>query len=564
MDFNQAVQKVLDTDELFQTENVEIRGTIYKAFNKVPADLKELLEYGKKVREWEEFIVYEKEKISYLDFCNQVSKLSSFLQKEVGIKKGDKVAIAMRNYPEYLIILMAVASIGGIVVFVNAWWTTEEMEYGFDDSTAKVCFADKERLATIKPFAKKKSIKLYSVRCLDYPEIEKYDEILKNFEQVDLVDMDLKPDDDFAIMYTSGSTGHPKGVVLTHRGALTATFSWLMAERVGGLLADPEKLARRRASSVLLLSPMFHVNGSHPNFFYSIARGSKIVLMYKWDPAKAIDIISDEIITRITAVPTVVADLVQEAREQNVSLDTLEFLGAGGAKRPAAQVHVEKKALPLADIASGYGMTETNALGLGISGDEYVEKPELAGRLYPPLQEIKIVDDNGVPLPNGQLGEICLKSPANMRCYFNKKKETEAVLKDGWMHTGDLGILDDQGLVTIVDRKKNIIIRGGENISCLEVEGALQKFPGVIESVVFSVPEKRFGEEVGACINMAGGAKDKDEEISSFLRDKLAHFKIPVHYWWVNRSLPRGATDKFDRIKIKELCLNNAWGDEDE
>ena len=164
MDFNQAVQKVLDTDELFQTENVEIRGTIYKAFNKVPADLKELLEYGKKVREWEEFIVYEKEKISYLDFCNQVSKLSSFLQKEVGIKKGDKVAIAMRNYPEYLIILMAVASIGGIVVFVNAWWTTEEMEYGFDDSTAKVCFADKERLATIKPFVKKKSIKLYSVR----------------------------------------------------------------------------------------------------------------------------------------------------------------------------------------------------------------------------------------------------------------------------------------------------------------------------------------------------------------------------------------------------------------
>ena len=563
MDFNQAVQKVLDTDELFQTDDVEIRGTFYKAFNKVPADLKELLDYGKTVREWEEFIVYEKEKISYLDFCDQVSRVSSYLQKEVGIKKGDKVAIAMRNYPEYLAILMAVASIGGIVVFVNAWWTTEEMEYGFDDSTAKVCFADKERLATIKPFAKKKSIKLFSVRYIDDPEIEKYDDIVNNFERVDLIDVDLKPDDDFAIMYTSGSTGHPKGVVLTHRGAITATFSWLMAERVGGLLADPEKLARRRASSVLLLSPMFHVNGSHPNFFYSIARGSKIVLMYRWDPAKAIDIIREEVITRITAVPTVVADLVQQARDQNVSLETLEFLGAGGAKRPAAQVGVEKQALPLADIASGYGMTETNALGLGISGDEYVEKPELAGRLYPPLQEIKIVDDNDVPLPNGQLGEICLKSPANMRCYFNKKKETDAVLKDGWMHTGDLGILDNEGLVTIVDRKKNIIIRGGENISCLEVEGALQKFPGVIESVVFSVPEKRFGEEVGACINMSGDTKDKDEEISSFLKDKLAHFKIPVHYWWVNRSLPRGATDKFDRIKIKELCLNNSWSDED-
>ena len=370
MDFNQAVQKILDTEELFQTEKVEIRGTYYKAFNKVPTDLKDLLEYGKTVREWDEFIVYEKEKISYQDFCDQVSKLSFFLQKDVGIKKGDKVAVAMRNYPEYLVVLMAVASIGGIIVFVNAWWTTGEMEYGFDDSTARVCFADKERLETIKPFAKKKNIKLYSVRCPDYPNIEKYEDVLNNTHHLDLNNMNLNPDDDFAIMYTSGSTGHPKGVVLTHRGAITATFSWLMAEKVGGLLADPEKLARRKPSSVLLLSPMFHVNGSHPNFFYSIARGSKIVLMYKWDPKKAIDIINDETITRITAVPTVVADLVQEARNQNVSLDTLEFLGAGGAKRPAAQVGVEKQALPLADLASGYGMTETNALGLGISGDE--------------------------------------------------------------------------------------------------------------------------------------------------------------------------------------------------
>ena len=216
MDFNQAVQKILDTEELFQTENVEIRGTHYKAFNKVPTDLKDLLEYGKTVREWDEFIVYEKEKISYQDFCDQVTKLSFFLQKDVGIKKGDKVAVAMRNYPEYLVILMAVASIGGIIVFVNAWWTTEEMEYGFDDSTARICFADRERLETIKPFAKKKNIKLYSVRCPDYPNIEKYEDVLNNTHQLDLNNMNLNPDDDFAIMYTSGSTGHPKGVVLTH------------------------------------------------------------------------------------------------------------------------------------------------------------------------------------------------------------------------------------------------------------------------------------------------------------------------------------------------------------
>ena len=209
-----------------------------------------------------------------------------------------------------------------------------------------------------------------------------------------------------------------------------------------------------------------------------------------------------------------ISDLVEESITQNKSLSSLETLNAGGAKRPPPNVAYEKKALPSTDISSGYGMTETNALGVGVSGDEYLENPELAGRLIGVLQDIKIVDENDKVVKSGEVGEIAIKSPANMRCYLNKKIETDEVLINGWMHTGDLGFINSQGLVTIVDRKKNIIIRGGENISCLEVEGVLQKHQSILESIVFAVPNERFGEEGGVCINLKKKESLKKEEIN--------------------------------------------------
>jgi len=558
MNYDQAVKYILDTEDLFQFEETQIRGVKFNTFKNTPKTLPELLRYGKDKREWNDFIVYENERITYDHFCDQVTKLGNYLQSALKVKKGEKVAVAMRNYPEYTILFMAIVSVGAVIVFVNGWWTTEEMEYGFDDSGAKICFADKERIHVIKPFAGKKNIELISVREEESKDILSYEKILNSSNSKELK-VDINTDDDCAVMYTSGSTGHPKGVVLTHRGAISATFSWIMAEKVGGLLTEQQKLDKKKSSSILLVSPLFHVNGTHPNFLYSIARGSKIILMYKWDPKRAVEMIERESVTRITAVPTVVADLVEEASRQNKSLETLEFLGAGGAKRPAAQVGVEKKVLPLTDIATGYGMTETNALGIGIAGDEYLDNPEMAGRLYPPIQEIKIVDDRGKKLNYGVLGEIAIKSPANMRCYLNKPEATGEVLINGWMHTGDLATLESNGFVVIKDRKKNIIIRGGENISCLEVEGAIQKHPNVIESIVFPVPSDRFGEEVGVCIYTKRDDKFLNDKLIEFLKDKLATFKIPVHFWWVKKNLPRGATDKLDRIVTKKLCLENKW-----
>ena len=558
MDYEKAVKVVLEQERLFQYKIANVRGQQLKTFVNTPQNLVELLKYGKERRQWKEFLIYENDRISYDEFLVLVKKVANYLQQEMGVKKGQKIAVAMRNYPEYSILFMAIISIGAVIVFVNAWWTTEEMEYGFEDSGAKICFADEERVKTISPFSKEKNITLISVRFENNENLLSYEKIVSNDDLSDLIQPIINSDDDFGVMYTSGSTGNPKGVVLTHRGAISAVFSWLMVESVGAVL-DPEKSKNRKPASILLLSPLFHVNGSHPNFLYSMAKGAKLIFMYKWDPMKGVNLIEKEQVTLIRAVPTVVSDLVEEAIAQKKSLSSLEGLNAGGAKRPPSRVAYEKKALPYTDITSGYGMTETNALGLGVSGDEYLENPELAGRLIPPLQELKIVNEKGLALQSRQVGEIALKSPTNMRCYLNKQDATDEVLKNGWMHTGDLGYTDDNGMVIIVDRKKNIIIRGGENISCLEVEGAIQSHTYVIESIVFPVPSKRFGEEVGVCIHLKRNQKLSKYDVAEFLQDKIAKFKIPVHYWWATKSLPRGATDKLDRILTKKLCLDNEW-----
>ncbi|MBB97148.1 MAG: long-chain fatty acid--CoA ligase [Rhodobacteraceae bacterium] len=555
MTYDAAAAHLVQTNPAFATTRATIRGTSYTVFANSPPTLRDMLHRSRALHldGEDDYLIYQSERLSYDAFCDEVCMMARALQSR-GIVPGDRVAVAMRNYPELLILFLATASIGAVIVFVNAWWTEEELDYALRDSGARMVFADGPRMQRLLPLKDRLGLTLIGVR--DGAEIapEAFDTVRKTGAGAGWPDVHIDTDDDFAIMYSSGTTGHPKGVVLTHRGAVNAVYTWLMQSAMYPLMQEDEPDPDPPTPVILVATPLFHVTATHPVFLYSIPAGARIVLMYKWDAAEAVRLIRDEKVTRLLGVPTQTADLMECAARMGEPLDSLKFLGSGGAKRPAAQVGQLTQAFPNALVATGWGMTETNAIGIGMAGADYVSRPGTAGKLYPPVQELRFLDEAGQDVAPGEVGEITVKSPCNMRQYLNKPEATAEVLKDGWLRTGDLGCIDDAGFVTIVDRAKNIIIRGGENIACLDVENALHHHPAVAEACAFPVPDARLGETVGALVQIRTGMAAEVAELQAFLRAHIAHFKIPEHVWMQGDPLPRGATDKLDRRGIRALC----------
>ncbi|MEX0284905.1 MAG: class I adenylate-forming enzyme family protein [Paracoccaceae bacterium] len=595
MTLAQAVEHVTTTEPAFAVTQATIRGVEYSVFKNIPGHVRALMQASREKQDngAADFLVYEDERWTYDAFCAESNRIAQALSQDLGVGKGDRVAIAMRNCPELLVLFTAIASLGAVTVFLNGWWTTEELDYALSDSEARLVFADGERVRRLLPLEAEKSLNIIGVR--DGAELvpQSYPSFLSKHPKADWPTVEIDTDDDFAIMYSSGTTGHPKGVVQTHRGAMNAVFTWLMQGVMAPLLDPPAPDAPEPPRlSALVVTPLFHVTATHPVFLTSMPAGAMLAVMAKWDAEDAVRIIRDEGIRRLIGVPTQSHDLMNAARKMGETLPTLEFLGSGGAKRPAAQVGELKEAFPNAQIATGWGMTETNANGIGLAGPEYEARPGVAGRgvpprqgmrgvggtnptrrawgwgggngggggwggglLIPPIQELRFLEDDGQDVTPGDVGEITVKSPCNMRCYLNKPEATAEVLHDGWLRTGDMGMIDADGIVTIVDRKKNIIIRGGENIACLDVEGALHKHPAVAEACAFSVPHERLGEVVGAGVHLRPGTTTSVEDIRSYLRDHIAHFKIPEHIWFHDSPLPRGATDKLDRRSLRAACL---------
>ncbi|MDK3018273.1 class I adenylate-forming enzyme family protein [Pseudodonghicola flavimaris] len=558
LSFEDAVAAVTAENPIFETAPVDIRGVTYKAFRNTPQTLRELLQHAREAQGngADEYLVFGEERWTYDEFCNDIKRVAKVLSSRFGIGKGDRVGIAMRNAPELLLVFTAAASLGAVAVFLNAWWTTEELDYAIGDADVRLIFADGKRLDRLRPLAPGRRLTLVGVRDAEALGDHAFSALMAEHPRAEWPEEEIHPDDDFAIMYSSGTTSAPKGVVQTHRGAVNAVYSWLMHAFIVPK-RFPERVAPDPAPRPigLVATPLFHVTATHPVFLLSLPAGAKLVLMDRWDAETAVTLIREEKITRFLGVPTQSADLLQAAHRMGEGLETLDFVGAGGAKRPAAQVGELHASFPKADVATGWGMTETNAMGIGMQGEDYLARPGAAGRLYPPVQEIRFLDDEGADVPFGEVGEITVKSPCNMRCYLNKPEETAAVFQDGWLRTGDLGQIDADGFITIVDRKKNIIIRGGENIACLDVEGALHRHPAVAEACAFALPHERLGEVVGACVQLRPHHRAEETEIKAFLAEHIAHFKIPERIWMQADPLPRGATDKIDRRVLRAACL---------
>lgn len=549
---DRAVAELTAAGQPFALNTLEINGIAYRNYAAMPTDLGEysraMLRHADK-----DFLVYRDERYSFGECYQRSAELANALIHTFGIKPGDRVAILSRNNPQWIMSFIAIVSVGAVAVPMNAWWTSEELDYGLGDSGARLAIADRTRIERLLPLVARRELAVISIdECGDMAlDHQPFADVCATFAGSSMPAVPFGTDDPATIMYTSGSTGHPKGALSSHRGILSALYSWFLLGHATNKAVPQSASGKRWPAAGLLTVPLFHCTGSHSAFLMSLPIGRKLVLMHKWDPQEALRLIETERVTWFNGVPTMSAELQAAAAESSRDLSSLADIMAGGAARPPDQVAKISGAFRKATPGIGYGLTETNALGAVNVGNAYRDRPSSTGRVVPAVTEFRIVDDHGQPLPTGQRGEVCIKSPANVLGYWNKPEATREAFVDGWFHTGDVGYLDEDGFVYIVDRIKEIVIRGGENISTVEVEAALFAHPGIAEAAVFGLPDRRLGEVVGAVVVLRPGEQLEADALRDYLGRHLAGFKIPVHIWFREGQLPRIASGKIFKRQLK-------------
>lgn len=549
----QAIATLTAPGEPLELVEMNIHGEMCRVFKNAPNTLRDLYEAN---RSDLEFYIYDDERYSFEEMYQQSCNIAQLLVREYGVVRGDRVAISLRNYPEWVMAFQAITSVGAIAVCMNALWQTDEMDYGLAHCGARVLFADQERVDRVIPIYHKLGLKVLAIRPQkplpeDIPLL--HNALLAHKDAV-MPNIRHDADDDVTILYTSGSTGHPKGAVSTHRNIINALFSWELDYAASQYVmhdgtppANPPAPDYPRA--VLLGVPLFHVAGSHAVLLRAFRGQHRIVAMYKWDAEIGAELIERERITSFNAPTAMTGDLLEVSQHSNRDLSSLAMVGGGGAARAPEQVQRIATSFKNALPGTGFGMTETNAIGTGIGGQDYLDRPLSSGRPSKILDFV-IVDEDGNHLPSGERGELLIRGTTIARGYWNRPDANEEAFRDRWLHTGDVAYIDDEGFVFIVDRIKDLVIRGGENIGCGEVEGALLAHDDILEASVYSVPDERLGEEV--CTTIYCKAELDEDALREFLTRNLAKFKIPKHIIVSPEPLPRIASGKIAKRALRE------------
>ncbi|MGI8840020.1 MAG: class I adenylate-forming enzyme family protein [Caulobacteraceae bacterium] len=553
-----------------EMETVSIDGRPTRVWKNAPPSLRAVIEasraHGDKV-----FLVYENERVTFEAFHRAVTAFAHELAAH-GVGKGDRVAIVMRNLPEWPVAFYAAAALGAIVTPLNAWWTGPELEYGLVDSGAKIAVVDAERLERLTehvphcPDLKR----IYVSREADEianPLIAKLESIIgEPAEWPALPDRppppaEVSPEDDATIFYTSGTTGKPKGALATHRNinsnilasACSAARAFL---RRGEAPPVPDPDGPQRAT--LLSVPFFHATGCFAILNPSLFAGAKLVMMRKWDPIRAFELIERERVTLAGGVPTIAWQLIEHPLRGNYDLSSLESVAYGGAPSAPELVRKIREAFPKSAPGNGWGMTETSATATTHGGEDYEHRPDSCGPAVP-VTDLKIMTVEGDrELPVGEVGELWCRGPQVVKGYWNKPEATAQTFVDGWVKTGDLGRLDEEGFCFIIDRAKDMLIRGGENIYCIEVENALFDHPAVMDAALVGIPHKTLGEEPGAVVTLKPGAHASEDELRAFVAERLAAFKVPVRIVFWPETLPRNANGKIVKSDLRALFLEGA------
>ena len=537
----EAFAHLRKVNPLLEITDRPINGSIYKVFKNAPKTMRDLFTVIEFLHGDFPFIVEGKNQLTFAETIQKAKNICTYLNK-VGIKPGDKVGICMQNCTEWVVIYVALSAYGVTVVPFNSWWKKEELSYGVEHSEVKLIFSDTKRYETLKDL----NIEIIVNEPIDNKQT--FNEIVSG-TSTEWPEANATEEDISVLLYTSGSTGLPKGVMLTHLAIINSLFSFYTLGELRKIVHN-ETLLDVENASVLINVPLFHVTGLVTQFLLSMLAKRKLIIMYKWEAKYALDLIKEHKVTNLSGVPTQSWDLLNHPDIDNYDLSSLIDIGAGGAARPEDQVFNlhDKFNIPM---TFAWGMTETAALGTILRGDDYLKRPNSAGLIVPNITEIAVMDDSNNFLDTDEIGEIVFKSPSNTIGYLKNEEETKKTIVNGWLKTGDLGYVDDDGYLFIVDRKKALIIRGGENISCLEVENVLDKHPDIMESCVCGIDDDKFGEIVGAYIYT--NKELTKEDLKIFMSDKLANYKVPEVIIFTAEPLPRIASEKIDRVTIKRL-----------
>jgi long-chain acyl-CoA synthetase len=549
----------------FATSVLDIHGVPTKVFTAAPPHMRSIWELSA-VHGHKDYLVYEDERFTYGEIHRQVRVLAHYLASH-GVGRHDRVAVSMRNYPEWVVSYWATVSLGAALVGMNAWWTPSEMEYALKDSEPKVLIVDGERLERLLQIENAPALHVVAARHSgSIPSTAvRWEDALAGADTGSLPVAEIEPEDDATIFYTSGTTGFPKGAQLTHRGsvsnilniaAMTGATGLAEAKAVaaGDMPAPPPK--PDIPTAFMAPTPFFHVTACNCILHPATLLGSKVVMTYKWDAGRALELIEREKITNFSGVPTMGRELLMHPDWAMRDTSSLQGMGGGGSAVQPDLVHKIAGALKQGQPSTGYGMTETCGIITANSSRLYVERPDSCGPLVPTL-EGKLVDEEGNDLPRdpNTVGILCVRGAITIKGYLNRPEANAETIKNGWLNTGDIARIDADGFVYIVDRAKDMVIRGGENVYCSEVEAAIYTHEAIAEAAVFGVPDERLGEEVAAVLVLRPGSSLTEEELRVHLAVTLAKHKIPSRVWFRSESIPRNATGKFLKRELRKELI---------
>jgi steroid-24-oyl-CoA synthetase len=554
--YDEAITALTSAGSDFETTQRSIDGVDFTVYKHAPQTLLEIYLAAAGHAE-KEFLVYEGERWTFNALFQQAWALAAALRDKHNITAGDRVGIAMRNYPEWLSAYIAITAIGAVVVPINSWGTAQDLLFAVRDSGCKTVFCDQQRFDLMASGLAESNIHAVIARP-DPARGEGAAQSLQNFiadmGNATAPDSNIATEDNAMIMYTSGTTGKPKGALSTHRAVCQALMNF-DCTAMASAMANPDligaMLSKGLEPAQLLAVPLFHVSGLHAVFLNALRAGRKIVMMYKWDTVRALELIAEERVTALSLAPAMLLQLLESPEFDRYDTSSLSSLGAGGSATPAKVTALMREKVSNMYGGTGWGLTETNSIGTAFTGQAFNNNPGSAGFKHATV-DVKVCDENGNPLSQGTPGNLWIKTPTVVSGYWNRPDANASSFREGWFDSGDIGYFDESGYLYLSDRAKDMIIRGGENIYPAEVEAALLEHPGVHEVAAFGLPDETMGEQVAVTVVPRSNATLSEDEITQFAKQQLAAFKVPQRVHIISEPLPRNPAGKVLKHILKE------------